>query len=117
MSAVDVLALWDETIRDGIENRLFLKGSIWHDRMLEARAAVAELIAAAGDYFHGYCVDEAEETFAPEDGHNGFFTGCSPEQSLAAKRLRAALVACNGETEYQREVERAEYQSDCLEDR
>jgi len=46
---------------------------------------VAELIEAAGDYYHGYCVDEAGD-----DGVE--WTGCTEEQHQKAKRLKLALA-------------------------
>ena len=62
--------------------------------MIEARAAVAELIEAAGNYFTDYCLDEADDTFECSDF--GEVTGCTREQRDAAQRLRLALARCNG---------------------
>lgn len=55
----------------------------------ESIAAVRELVEASHEYFIGYCVDEANDTF--EGSERGYDTGCTVEQHEAAKRLREAL--------------------------
>lgn len=55
---VDVLAILDREIRDSIENNQFTSGSKWAAELRAARAAIAELIAAAkranGDHHAPY---------------------------------------------------------------
>lgn len=51
-----------------------------------ARAIVEELIEAAGDYFTGWCQDEADSQ------NDGIGPVCGPEQHKAAVRLRDALA-------------------------
>jgi hypothetical protein len=84
-SPIDVLAVVDECIAAQSD-----AGANWaHERLPEARTAIAELIEAAGDYFARYCQDEATD-----DGVD--FTGCTQEQHLDAIRLRAALARVGG---------------------
>ena len=60
------------------------------DQVIKARAAIAELIDAAKNYYTGYCQDEADE----DDDDMRF---CSREQHEAAARLRTALAAIGSE--------------------
>lgn len=90
---VDVLAVMDKACELHANGAYADAWEVGLDGIAEVRAAVAELIEAAHEYFTGYCVDEADDDCATG---SGFYTGCTREQHEAAKRLREALARVQG---------------------